>query len=569
MPKFFVSYSRRDFHAAEALTAVLRRNGVAAWLDVEQLRPGTDWEIAINDAIDRSDAVVVVGSPAAMASRWVTGEWRRALSQGKPVHVALVHKTVLPAELTSVHDLRGRFFTEARRLAAGAAPRPARRFPLSPQMGLLWLALAFCTVVAGVGAELGWDLSRHYRPARVGLAVALANVVVVAGLIHLAVRLFRRSVSPPALREGFAAALLVALFSLVGNEMWWLYLASAVVALTGNLLVRFSRTVHLEMPAGAGDDHIRGRLRGRRVSRRGFARLWAAYRPELAGLKAATAGVGSAATYWVWCHPGDLPVANLIAGTCDLAGFAKDETDPAWAFVVVTTRTPPEILRGARELFGDRAVFVLATSLRVEDDELRRHQWLDFRDQAPEGLYEFLRTVVSGPGERGVVTVPVGADRFRAPRYIANYLVFGRVLLGFAAAPPLGMLLAGDFAVPLVLVTVLLGAAVVNLMRRTADRSITAGGWAIRSVVVFLLFLAWLVLAPAVPHIPPVNRVVLFLVVVANLFGSTKVLHAIWLPPEHGQKVVLASKPVTPPLYAFALPLMSLVLATGYFLLTG
>lgn len=51
-------------------------------------------------------------------------------------------------------------------------------------------------------------------------------------------------------------------------------------------------------------------------------------------------------------------------------------------------------------------------------------------------------------------------------------------------------------------------------LRRTASRTLTAGGWGLRSVVVFLLFLAWLVLAPAIPHIPPVNRVVLFVVVV-------------------------------------------------------
>ncbi|MDT7782043.1 MAG: hypothetical protein QOF58_462, partial [Pseudonocardiales bacterium] len=191
--QIFVSYSRRDFHAAEALTSVLTSNGVEVWFDVEQLRPRTDWETAINSAIDRSDAVVVVASPAAMASKWVTGEWQRALSQGKPVHVALVHDTELPSELTSRYDLRGRFFAEARRLAKGAAPSPKRRFPLSPQLGLLWLSLLFCTVVLGLGATLGWAISQEYVPVHAGMArltfaLALTNAVSAAGLVYLVVR---------------------------------------------------------------------------------------------------------------------------------------------------------------------------------------------------------------------------------------------------------------------------------------------------------------------------------------------------------------------------------------------
>ncbi|MEV0680173.1 toll/interleukin-1 receptor domain-containing protein [Actinosynnema sp. NPDC050436] len=599
----FVSYSRRDFYAAEALASVLAASGeVETWLDVEHLVPGTDWSSAIDTAIDQADVVVVVASPAAMASEWVTQEWKRALANGTPVHVALVRDTELPSELALVHDLRGRFFTEARRmvevLLGRAAPGSRRRFPLSPQVALLWLSLLFCTVIAGVGATLGWDLSVVYRPVhagfeRIGLATALANVLVGAGLVAVMVRLFRRTASPSSLREAFARTGLSLMLSLVGTlivgngsyreaagpdartDSAWLYLAAGAVALFAFVLVSRSRVIHLEMPTGRGDDHIRARFKGHRTGRfrmRRFAHMWAVYRPRIDALKQVT-GVGSAATYRVWSHPGDKPFANVIAGTCEAAGFAKDEVDPRWVFIVVSTRTPAQAIRYANEVFGDRVVFVLTTSLPSLEDRtvLRRYQWLDFREQQPEGLYEFLRAVVTGEqGERGVVTVPMGVDSFRAPRYITNYLVFGQVLIGLAAAPPLGLLLAGDFAraVPVVLVTALLAAAVVNLIRRTADRTITAGGWSIRSVLVLLLFIAWLVLAPALPHIPPVNRIVLALVVVASLFGSTKVLLSLWLPPEEGQKVRPASPPVTPPWYAFSVPLMSLVLATGYFFVT-
>ena len=603
MPNVFISYSRREFHAAEALSSVLAASGqIRPWLDVEHLRPSTDWETAINAAIDDADAVVVVASPAAMASQWVTDEWERALDKGKPVYVALVRDTELPPELTTVHDLRGRFFTEARRLVevllGRTTPRPRRRFPLSSQMALLWASLLFCTVIAGVGATLGWDISQVYRPvhagfARFGLATALANVLVGAGLIAVMVRLFRRTASPSSLREGLAQTHFGLLLSLIGTlvvgnrpyreaagldvrtDSAWLYLAAAAVALFAFVLVSRSRTIHLEMPTGRGDDHIRGRFKGHRVSKRRmrrFAHMWAIYRPKIQELKKFP-GVGSTATYWVKCDPGDEPVANVIAGTCEDAGFAADKDDARWVFIVVSTRTSAEVIHNAHKVYGYRVVFVLATSLHSMEDhsEVRRHQWLDFRDQQPEELYEFLRMAVTGvQGVRGVVTVPMGVGIFRAPRYITHYLVSGRVLIGFTAAPPLGQLLAGDFAraVPVVLVTALLAAAVINLIRRTANRTITEGGWLSRSVLVFLLFITWLVLTPNIPHIPPANRVVLFLVVVTNLFGSTKVMRSLWLPPEEGQKVQLALPPVTPPWYAFSMPLMSLVLATGYFFLT-
>ncbi|MET9632911.1 toll/interleukin-1 receptor domain-containing protein [Lentzea sp. NPDC006480] len=426
--QIFVSYSRRDFHAAEALTSVLASRGVQVWFDVEQLRPRTDWETAINAAIDQADAVVVVASPAAMASKWVTGEWQRALSQGKPVHAALVRDTGLPPELTSRYDLRGRFFAEAQRLADGAVPRAKRRLPFSPQMGLLWLSLVFCSSVLVLGALHGWAISQKYVPvhagmARLAFALALTNALSAGGLVYLAVRLARRTVSPGSLREGFSATLFALVFSLIETLVApvprWPFLAAGVVAFAGVVLLSRSRTVHLEMPTGAGDDRIRGRLKGVRLSRgRRFGRLWNTYHPKFVALAELTPGIGAAASYWVWCHEDDLPIAQLVKRMCDAAGFAQEETDPGLAFVVVSTRTPYQVLRSAREVFGDRVVFVLATSLRLEEDDadLRRHQWLDFREQEPEGLYELLRVVVtSRPAERGVVTVPMNVDRFRAP----------------------------------------------------------------------------------------------------------------------------------------------------------
>ncbi|MFI6095595.1 toll/interleukin-1 receptor domain-containing protein [Lentzea sp. NPDC051213] len=575
MPKIFVSYSRQDFHAAEALTSVLAGHGVDAWLDVERLRPGTDWEIAINGAIDQADAVVVVASPAAMASRWVTEEWQRALRHGKRVHVALVRRTELPPELSEMHDLRGSFFRRARGLAEvlhGRAAAQRRAFPVSVQMALLWLALGYGAVIAGVGATLGWDIHQVYDHAgmsRLGLAFALTNAVGVAILSYLMVRLFRRTVSPTSLQEGLFAVLLCMVFSLIGTltvkgrgDPAWPYLLAAALAVLGLLLLWRSRTVHLQMPTGKGIDHLR---KGQRVRRRlrGFGPLWTAYQPRFEALKQAMPGVGATGSYRLWCQPEDKPLAHLITHACAAAGFVEDEVDPGWVFVVVTARTPERVIRNAHEVFGDRVVFVLATSLRLADDELRRRQWLDFREQDPEGLYEFLRVVVTRqPAERGVVTAPMGVDTFRAPSYVTGYLTFGRMMLGFIAAPALGTLIGGRFDVTLMLVTSALCAAVIYLMRGTAARSIDQVWWFGRTVLVLLLFAPWLFLAPNLPIIAPINRAALGLVMLMGLFFRKKPLLALWLPPDEGAKV---AAPVLPPVSGFSLPLTSLVLATGYF----
>ncbi|MYV92269.1 TIR domain-containing protein, partial [Streptomyces sp. SID1034] len=67
--KVFVSYSRRDFHSAEAVTAALwAHEPLNPWFDLQRLRPGTDWEAAWDDALETADALLLLASPAAIAS---------------------------------------------------------------------------------------------------------------------------------------------------------------------------------------------------------------------------------------------------------------------------------------------------------------------------------------------------------------------------------------------------------------------------------------------------------------------------------------------------------------------
>lgn len=55
----FLIHAHSDRNAVHKLHQRLRRDGFDAWLDVENLQPGQDWQSEIRKAILTSDAVVV------------------------------------------------------------------------------------------------------------------------------------------------------------------------------------------------------------------------------------------------------------------------------------------------------------------------------------------------------------------------------------------------------------------------------------------------------------------------------------------------------------------------------
>lgn len=74
-PYVFLSYASADSETAKQLKADLRTRGITAWIDQEDIPPGTpDWEAAIRDAICSVRAVLLLASPSVSQSRYVKGE---------------------------------------------------------------------------------------------------------------------------------------------------------------------------------------------------------------------------------------------------------------------------------------------------------------------------------------------------------------------------------------------------------------------------------------------------------------------------------------------------------------
>ncbi|HXA20527.1 MAG TPA: toll/interleukin-1 receptor domain-containing protein [Thermoanaerobaculia bacterium] len=103
MKHVFVSYAREDRNFAADLTRRLRASQRTPWQDLRDLRGGYDWREAIDDALREAEVLVVVMSPRATRSQYVTYEWAFALGAGVRVIPVLREKTRLHPRLAGFH----------------------------------------------------------------------------------------------------------------------------------------------------------------------------------------------------------------------------------------------------------------------------------------------------------------------------------------------------------------------------------------------------------------------------------------------------------------------------------
>ena len=102
--KVFVSYARDDKPAADHVVARLAEIDHQPWAD-ERLSGGQRWWDVILVAIQQADVVVIILSPASLASQACRLERDYAARLGKnllPVKVAPISVSALPADLSSV-----------------------------------------------------------------------------------------------------------------------------------------------------------------------------------------------------------------------------------------------------------------------------------------------------------------------------------------------------------------------------------------------------------------------------------------------------------------------------------
>jgi adenylate cyclase len=101
MADLFVSYARVDRARVAPLVAALEGEGWSVWWDPE-MSPGQEFDRLIGEELEKARAVIVVWTPAAVASRWVRGEARVAADRGVLAPVRF-EAAQLPIDLRAIH----------------------------------------------------------------------------------------------------------------------------------------------------------------------------------------------------------------------------------------------------------------------------------------------------------------------------------------------------------------------------------------------------------------------------------------------------------------------------------
>jgi len=92
--RVFLSYSNIDAQPAKRIADFLRKDGFEVWDDT-QLFPGENWARQVSDALEKSDAMVVLITPNALHSSQITHEIGYAL--GKKDYKGRLVPVVLPS----------------------------------------------------------------------------------------------------------------------------------------------------------------------------------------------------------------------------------------------------------------------------------------------------------------------------------------------------------------------------------------------------------------------------------------------------------------------------------------
>lgn len=115
MNKAFISHSSKDNQFALKIAELLAELGVDVWIDLANIRGGTNWGEEIQQALDDSDVMLLILSPDSMQSQNVRDEWQYYKGHGKRIIPLLYRVTKVPFQLYGLQyvDFISRAFSAA------------------------------------------------------------------------------------------------------------------------------------------------------------------------------------------------------------------------------------------------------------------------------------------------------------------------------------------------------------------------------------------------------------------------------------------------------------------------
>ena len=79
--KVFVSHAHTDEPLARKVTDILEQAGLEVWDGTREIMPGDNWAAKVSQALQESQAMIVLLTPDAMRSNWVRSEIQYALGE--------------------------------------------------------------------------------------------------------------------------------------------------------------------------------------------------------------------------------------------------------------------------------------------------------------------------------------------------------------------------------------------------------------------------------------------------------------------------------------------------------
>ncbi len=103
--RVFVSYTRTDKEFVARLANDLLKQHVDVWLDMYRIEPGRSWARQVGEALDTCQSMLVVLTPASVASDNVDDEWNYYLDQKKPIVAVLREPCKIPYRLAKLQHI--------------------------------------------------------------------------------------------------------------------------------------------------------------------------------------------------------------------------------------------------------------------------------------------------------------------------------------------------------------------------------------------------------------------------------------------------------------------------------
>jgi|GEM_PF-6950954 len=125
----FISYSRRDTDFVDLLHRLLESKGYDAWLDRSDISVGSQWDNAIQDAIEERSHMIVILSPDAVQSENVADEWNFAREKSKTIIPVYYRDCDVPMRLSRFQrvDFAAKSFSDAFKDLLEALGQPDKR----------------------------------------------------------------------------------------------------------------------------------------------------------------------------------------------------------------------------------------------------------------------------------------------------------------------------------------------------------------------------------------------------------------------------------------------------------